>query len=126
MKKRIASPNVNKTKESYNLSAENFNERFENYLPYRKSLEKFISFLPKECHILDVGCGPGINAKRFIEHGYQVTGIDYSTEMIKIAKAVCPSGTFRVADLNNINSKVKYDAICASFIIVHLSDEETN
>ncbi len=126
MKKRIIPPGANQTKESYNLTAEKFKKRFENYQPYRKSVEKFISFLPRECHILDVGCGPGINAKCFLKHNHKVTGIDYSTEMIKIAKEDCPGGTFLVADLNDINLKAKYDAIYASFIIVHLSDEETN
>jgi 2-polyprenyl-3-methyl-5-hydroxy-6-metoxy-1,4-benzoquinol methylase len=126
MKKRIIPPGANQTKESYNRTAENFKERFENYQPYRKSVEKFISILPAKCHILDVGCGPGINARRFIEHGYRVTGIDYTTEMIKIAKASCRGGTFLVADLNDINLRAKYNAICASFVIVHLSDEETN
>jgi SAM-dependent methyltransferase len=116
----------NITRESYNLSAEKYQRRFGNYLPYRNSIEKFISFLPPKCHILDVGCGPGINAKCFIEHNHQVTGIDYSPEMIRLAKASCPDGTFIIADLNNINLKIKYNAVCASFVIVHLSDDETD
>jgi SAM-dependent methyltransferase len=116
----------NQTKTAYNLSAEKYRKRFLNYMPYRNSIEKFISFLSPKCHILDVGCGPGINAKCFVEHTYQVTGIDYSPEMIRLAKESCPDGTFMVADLNNINLETKYDAICASFVIVNLSDNETD
>ena len=116
----------NKTRESYNSSAEKYQKRFGNYLLYRNSIDSFISFLPPKRDILDVGCGPGINAKCFIEYNHQVTGIDYSPEMIRLAEASCPDGTFMVADLNNINLETKYDAICASFVIVNLSDNETD
>jgi SAM-dependent methyltransferase len=55
----------NQTQESYDLSAEKYRNKFENYAPYRSSIEKFISLLPPNSRILDAGCGPGINAKRF-------------------------------------------------------------
>jgi cyclopropane fatty-acyl-phospholipid synthase-like methyltransferase len=72
-----------------------------------------------------VGCGPGINAGHFIAHGHHVTGIDFSSAMIKLARETCPTGTFRVEDVNQISLDKKYDAICASFIIAHLTDSET-
>jgi ubiquinone/menaquinone biosynthesis C-methylase UbiE len=82
----------NQTQESYNLSATKYRNKFENYAPYRSSIEKFISLLPPNSRILDAGCGPGINAKRFVEHNHKVTGIDFSTEMIRLAKENCPAG----------------------------------
>jgi ubiquinone/menaquinone biosynthesis C-methylase UbiE len=94
-------------------------------LPYKKSIEKFISFLPPKCSILDVGCGPGVNALHFTAHGHHVTGIDFSKEMIKLAREVCPAGTFRVEDVNEISLDKKYNAVCASFVIVHLTDNQT-
>ncbi|MEY8298216.1 class I SAM-dependent methyltransferase [Emergencia timonensis] len=36
--------------------------------------------------LLDVGCGPGIYAERFVKAGYQVTGIDFSRRSINYAK----------------------------------------
>ena len=116
----------NQTQESYNLSAEKYRKRFENYAPYRSSIEKFISLLPPNSRILDAGCGPGINSKRFFEHNLKVTGIDFSTEMIKLAKENCPGGTFIAADLKDIRLDVKYNAVCASFVIVHMMDAETD
>jgi ubiquinone/menaquinone biosynthesis C-methylase UbiE len=117
----------NQTQESYNLSAANYRNKFENYAPYRNSIEKFISLLPQpQCRILDAGCGPGINAKRFIEHNHQVTGIDFSAEMIRLAKEHCPEGEFMAADLKDIRPDTKYDAVCASFVIVHMTDAETD
>ncbi|MGP8079729.1 MAG: class I SAM-dependent methyltransferase [Dehalococcoidales bacterium] len=116
----------NQTQESYNLSAENYRKRFENYAPYLSSIEKFISLLPPNSRILDAGCGPGINAKRFVEHHHKVTGIDFSSEMIRLAKENCPDGKFIAADLKDIRQDVKYDAVCASFVIVHMTDAETD
>jgi ubiquinone/menaquinone biosynthesis C-methylase UbiE len=117
----------NQTQESYNRSAEKYRNKFENYAPYRSSIEKFISLLtPPQCRILDAGCGPGINAKRFVEHNHQVTGIDFSAEMIRLAKEYCPEGEFMAADLKDIRQDVKYDAVCASFVIVHMTDSETD
>ena len=116
----------NQTQEAYNLSAEKYRKRFENYAPYRSSIEKFISLLPPNSRILDAGCGPGINAKRFVEHNHVVTGIDFSIEMIRLAKENCPGGEFQAADLKDIRLDTKYDAVCASFVIVHLTDNETD
>jgi ubiquinone/menaquinone biosynthesis C-methylase UbiE len=116
----------NQTQESYNLSAEKYRNKFENYAPYRSSIEKFISLLPPNSRILDAGCGPSINAQRFVEHNHVVTGIDFSTEMIKLAKENCPEGEFIAADLKDINPEGKYDAVCASFVIVHMTDAETD
>jgi ubiquinone/menaquinone biosynthesis C-methylase UbiE len=36
--------------------------------------------------LLDVGCGPGLYAKRFSKAGYEVTGIDFSKRSIDYAK----------------------------------------
>jgi SAM-dependent methyltransferase len=116
----------NQTQESYNLSATKYRNKFENYAPYRSSIEKFISLLPPNSRILDAGCGPGINAKRFVEHNHVVTGIDFSIEMIRLAKENCPGGEFQAADLKSIRLDTKYDAVCASFVIVHLTDNETD
>jgi cyclopropane fatty-acyl-phospholipid synthase-like methyltransferase len=116
----------NQTQESYNLSAEKYRNKFENYAPYRDSIEKFISLLPPGRRILDAGCGPGINAKRFVEHNFKVTGIDFSAEMIRLAKENCPGVMFIAADLKDISPDVKYDAVCASFVIVHMTNAETD
>jgi ubiquinone/menaquinone biosynthesis C-methylase UbiE len=82
--------------------------------------------LPPKCQILDAGCGPGINAKCFVEHNHVVTGIDFSSEMIRLAKQNCHDGTFITADLKDISPDVKYEAVCASFVIVHMTDAETD
>ena len=41
--------------------------------------------LPVGSRILDFGCGSGRDAKYFLEKGYQVTAIDGSAELCRLA-----------------------------------------
>ncbi len=57
----------------------------------RPENKKFLQFLKnqgvKKGRLLDLGCGRGIAAKYFAEHGLAVTGIDYSRNAIKLARS---------------------------------------
>lgn len=45
----------------------------------------FLTHLPPNATILDLGCGPGRDSKCFLEKGYRVLSIDGSEELCKIA-----------------------------------------
>ena len=47
--------------------------------------ERFTKMLPVGLRILDFGCGSGRDAKYFLEKGYQVTAIDGSAELCRLA-----------------------------------------
>ena len=49
--------------------------------------------------IVDVGCGSGTLARRLVDRGYDVVGIDISRSMIRLARAKVPEARFRVASL---------------------------
>jgi SAM-dependent methyltransferase len=53
-------------------------------------------FLPKGCTVLDIGCGDGRGAAWVQQAGYQVTGIDFSTAAIELARRSfeSPAGPF--------------------------------
>jgi 2-polyprenyl-3-methyl-5-hydroxy-6-metoxy-1,4-benzoquinol methylase len=76
--------------------------------------------------ILDVGCSTGQLAKRLSEAGSQVTGIDLSGEMIKIAqkKSQVPGLTLKVAnmlELDSLFAEASLDAVlCFGNTLVHL------
>ncbi len=54
----------------------------------QKSVDWISSILPPEEYpkLLDIGCGPGIYAEKFIEKAYNVTGMDFSERSINYAR----------------------------------------
>ena len=72
-----------KSKEDWDNKAENFNQ-FRNSPYYDKFLSKInISEIDS---VLDVGCGNGNLAIKFLEKGKKVVGLDYSDGMLKVFK----------------------------------------
>jgi len=57
------------------------------------------SGLPKGAHVLDVGCGSGLLARRLLDAGFVVTGIDASPAMIDLARSCAPGADFKVVKL---------------------------
>jgi SAM-dependent methyltransferase len=49
--------------------------------------------------VLDVGCGSGLLARRLLEAGFQVVGVDASPAMIDLARAHAPGARFEVLAL---------------------------
>ena len=50
-------------------------------------------------HVLEVGCGTGKNTKWLLQYS-RVTGIDFTSEMLKRCKAVAPDAQLHQADLH--------------------------
>ncbi|MGC9327733.1 MAG: class I SAM-dependent methyltransferase [Candidatus Hinthialibacter sp.] len=53
---------------------------------------------PRGGRLLDVGCGAGHWSRFFHSLGYEVHGVDFSTQMIRTAKTTAPECTFSVGD----------------------------
>ena len=76
------SVNFNDYAQYYNLLYKDKNYREEvNYVKNLIERER-----PGTLTILDLGCGTGRHDKIFVEEGFLVTGVDYSEQMISIAK----------------------------------------
>ncbi|MER1986720.1 MAG: methyltransferase domain-containing protein [Solibacillus sp.] len=61
--------------------------------------------------ILDVGCGTGDLANVLHGLGAEVTGIDYSENMVALAAAKYPQIAFEVADAANLRFHTQFDAV---------------
>jgi ubiquinone/menaquinone biosynthesis C-methylase UbiE len=91
------------------------------------SMSWFEEFIPlfKGKRILDAGCGAGVpTTKFFADRDFQVTGIDVSGEMLKIARAEVPKATFIEANLVKLlfeNSS--FDVVISMFAIIHVLRE---
>lgn len=85
----------------------------------------FLKFLNKGDKILELGCGPGVDARCMVDKGIDVLGYDLSSKMIKIAKQICPQGKFEVRDMRSINFPINsFKAVVASFSIIHLPKKD--
>lgn len=76
--------------------------------------------------ILDLGCGTGNHAIPLARHGYQVAGVDRSSEMIEHAKAKLQSQTspsplqpqFFEGDLRSLELDRQFDAVLMMFAVL--------
>lgn len=87
--------------------------------------EKYVSFLPKGGFVLDVGCGNGEKSKYFADKGFKVTGVDFSEEMIKLAKSHVPLATFFVKDIKEpLKLENMFDGVFAQAVLLHMPKKE--
>lgn len=74
---------------------------------------------------LDVGCGPGYVSAAAAERGATPTGLDFSKEMVAIAKKMSPHIEFREGDAQNLPfADASFDRVLANFALLHLADPE--
>jgi SAM-dependent methyltransferase len=84
--------------------------------------------VPKDLHgkkLLDLGCGPGIHVKEYVNRGAESIGIDLSKEMIKLAKQHCPQARFEKGNINELDlENGSFDIITSSLAFDHIKDLE--
>jgi len=77
--------------------------------------------------VLDVGCGPGRDAKYFSDSGCEVTGIDLVPEFLKIAREKVPKGKFYSMDMRRMGFKDDYfDGIWSMASFLHIPRNEAD
>ena len=75
--------------------------------------------------ILDVGCGPGYVSAAVTERDATPIGLDFSKEMIAIAKRMFPRIDFREGDAQNLPfADASFDRVVANFSLLHLTEPE--
>jgi SAM-dependent methyltransferase len=80
-------------------------------------LDTFIAAMPRPGHVLDFGCGPGLDAQAMMEAGLTVDAVDASAQMVAVA---CEAGgTARQARFDEIGGTDIYDGIWANFSLLH-------
>lgn len=71
--------------------------------------------------VLDVACGPGYVTKAMVEKGALATGLDFSSEMLRLAQKNYPGILFIEGDAQALPfEKNSFDAILMNFGILHL------
>ncbi len=73
--------------------------------------------------ILDAGCGEGRFARYFIEKGFNLIGMDFSEEYVRLAKKKIGKGKFVVGSVTNIPFKDNsFDYIFTVDVLQHVPD----
>ena len=52
---------------------------------------------------LDIGCGTGTNCRYLLDHGWQVTGVDFVPRALQQARQKAPGATLLVADVTRLS-----------------------
>ena len=98
-------------------------------------IREFLALLPPAGHILDMGCGSGRDAVAFLQKGYDITALDGSAALCRIAKEQLNKAwhsmpqsnkpTYRVIHKNflDIDWQQKFDGIWACASLLHCNEE---
>ncbi len=117
--------NKKNTKDAYNAIANRYYEEYKNDTKDFKYIDRFLN----KCHfkILDLGCGMGHYSKYIKSKGFQVCGVDFSDQLLNIAREHNPEIQFIEADICDLpeNLGQNFDGILLAYVIQHLSKEET-
>jgi 2-polyprenyl-3-methyl-5-hydroxy-6-metoxy-1,4-benzoquinol methylase len=105
----------------YDLIAAGFAEMRDSFYQEQKYIDLLIAHLQPGASILDVGCGSGFPiASYLIEQGFEVTGVDSSKELLKIASNKCPKMKTIYGDIRTVDIEQKFDAIIEWWCLFHI------
>ena len=108
-------------------------ERYDEAFPHKEGQleagEWLIRRLRQGARVLDVGCGTGLpTARRLVDAGCDVTGIDISEGMLQLARRDVPEATFRRLDAADLPAKGieagGFEAVVAFFSLLMLTRDE--
>ena len=72
---------------------------------------------------LDAACGTGRHARRLVQLGHDVVGVDSSPEMLALAKSALRNGVFREGDLYSLPlESASVDLVVCALALEHVAD----
>ena len=74
--------------------------------------------------IFEVGCGAGATLYLFAQIGKLVSGIDYSSQSVEIAKKILKDADIKCLEANKITTDEKYDIVMADSVFAYFQDEK--
>jgi ubiquinone/menaquinone biosynthesis C-methylase UbiE len=109
---------------------------YEQFCPEWKFVEERAKEIIESVHlrpgmkILDVACGSGAETTALAILGYEITGVDFSSAMINIAKRISNEKKadveWRVGDMRQLSEYEKYDLVMLRDVIFGVFDHQAN
>ena len=112
-----------------NLTLQFYNDNSESYASstiradMSRLCDEFLSLLPADGTVLDLGCGSGRDSKYFLSHGRNVIAVDGSKELCRLAgeflghQVIC-------SDFRTYTPRESLAGIWASASLLHLEEDE--
>ena len=116
--------NKEETKKAHNAIAKQYYEAYKDDVSDLVYFDEFLSLFNGS--VLDLGCGMGHYSDYMYKKGFEVLGVDFSSEMIKFAKKINSKIEFiesDICELSLIKNKV-FDGVVIAYVLQHLSKEE--
>jgi SAM-dependent methyltransferase len=97
----------------YSTLAHVYHEMYQHVFDYDQEYNFYDSIFKKNnCKkILEVGCGSGMLARRFLINGYDYLGVDLFNEMLDIARSEVKSDQFIQCDMRNLSFNQEFDSV---------------
>lgn len=115
------------TVQTYNRSAKQLSERFDNFGARRKDIGEVFQLIHKENpKVLEVGCGNGRDGKEILKYTSNYIGIDISEGLIEEARTKNPDAKCEVADMELYKFPDNLDIIFSFASLVHIPREGFN
>ena len=118
---------VKRTIQTYNEIAEIYDRLQYSTDVSEEIIESFLREFQGQ-YLLDVGCGPGNDTGVFVEHCLDVSGIDLSEGLLRLATGNVPQSSFMLMDMRSPALKDgSFEGlwVCSSFIHIPRRDART-
>lgn len=117
--------NSDNLKATYNKIAESWHEDHQTDNWWQAGTDVFASQLKSRSSVLDVGCAGGTKSKYLLDKGLQVVGIDFSENLIAIAKKEVPEAEFFVMDIHDLDKLPgNFVGIFMQAVLLHIPKRE--
>jgi len=91
----------------------------------RRWIERFTAIVGSGGAVLDLGCGSGEPiARRLVDAGLSVTGIDASAPLIELCRARMPEQSWIVGDMRTVSLGRRFDGVIAWHSFFHLPHDD--
>jgi SAM-dependent methyltransferase len=108
-------------RQAYNRISESYQEAYFDNPLLAEAFDGWLAQLPPGGHILDAGCGHGDPIiARLLERGFQVTGSDFSPEMLRRAVQQFPQARYLQSTITEIDQEAAFDGVCSFNSLLYL------